>query len=1238
MSTSGKLKYEIGSDSEVKASLPRHSWADLNQLAIAISALVGILALLGWIFSIPLLKSLLPGAIEMKANTALCLILSAASLFLLYSRHQTQRTQMRVAQALAGFTLLIGAATLSQYLLGWDLGIDEFLFRDQVNTLLGTHGRMAPLTALGFVCMGVALLLMSRHRARWLMVGLSLLLVFIGAISLLGYVWNASELVSDRILPPLAINTALAFVMLGASILHSGLRVDHSEPQNRYVEKKILFAFISAFVLLVLVGGFAYRTSVKLADSIQQLSHIQHIRIELGQMYGMMADLESSQKHYLISGKPLYKLEFERLFKQLSAQLQQRSPNTNEDPVYRQSFITLRSLIFHRMDALSAQLEKASLQNSKVNSNELVDDGMQAMSQIRAMINSASEMATKHLLQDEARLSESRLLTLFALLFTLLLLISIFAILFFGIRKEIHSRTAMEAQLRDNSVRMQTLLSSVVDGVITINQYGVVESFNPAAERLFGYVAAEVIGRNLNMLMPEPDHSQHDAYLLRYRNSDQQRILGKHLEVTGRRKDGSAIALDLGVSEMILNGEPYFTGIVRDISESKKAELELRASEERYRMLFDTMDEGFCVLEMIYDEQQKVVDYRFIEINKEFEKQTGLQNALNKTILELIPDHDVVWFDIFEKVVKTGESIRLQNPVNAIQRYFDIFASKMDGEGSHRVGVLFKDITERRRHEEDLLAAKEKAELASRTKDSFLATMSHEIRTPLTGMLGMLELLSMTRLEAEQLATLNSAWSSARALLRIVNDILDWSKIQEGKLQLTENAISIPGLLKDVVNTYSRVASLKTLVLRQYVDPRIASAHLVDSLRLSQVLNNFVSNAIKFTKHGEVVVDAELLVQQGQKQRICFSVTDTGIGISPEIQQQLFQRYQQGGSGTARLYGGTGLGLAICRTLAQLMGGEINLESEPGKGSKFSFILELPVTELPEVIMPSMHHELEQRTVTPLYDNSGQAPLVLAVDDHPVNRNLLARQLVLLGLRVETAEDGRRALTMWQSGHFAILITDCHMPEMDGYGLSKAIRELEMREQRVRTPIIAWTANALGEEYKICMDAGMDDLLVKPNNLLQLKNVLAKYLKPALATSPVIENNSTDADVDAVPLIDFVKFAQVVPDSSEHLQVLQDFREYMRSDCAQLLQLLERADFAAIQTSAHRMKGSSRMVGAEPLAAACLALEQAAKNTQADIVQQACRDLDQAYTQFMHYLDALNSRAMTESETHDGHR
>lgn len=542
----------------------------------------------------------------------------------------------------------------------------------------------------------------------------------------------------------------------------------------------------------------------------------------------------------------------------------------------------------------------------------------------------------------------------------------------------------------------------------------------------------------------------------------------------------------------------------------------------------------------------------------------------------------------------------------------------------HTGGLMFataRDVTEYRQVTQALVAAKEQAELANRAKDSFLATMSHEIRTPLTGMLGMLELLSLTNLDNEQRATLDAAWDSGRGLLRIVSDILDWSKIEEGKLELSSCSTAIPQLLQEVVNTYSRVASAKSLTLWQHADARLSSAHIVDPLRLSQVLNNFISNAIKFTQLGEIELRAELLEQIDSGERIRFSVKDTGIGIAKDIQQHLFQHYRQASADTARMYGGTGLGLSICRRLAEMMDGLIELKSEQGQGSTFSITLTLPISSALGEVVQSLHPEVEQRAVKPLLDGGMDAPLVLAVDDHPINRDLLARQIKMLGLRAETAGNGELALSMWRDGRFALVITDCHMPEMDGYTLSRAIRKIEAEEARPRIPIIAWTANALAEEAGNYHAAGMDELLVKPAHLTQLKKTLAKWLSIAETASSQPTPSLHDADDGQIAgPIDYAVLKQVVPDSAEQIQLLHDFQTHIRADRVKLLEVLEQGDQINVERTAHRMKGSSRMVGAKYLANACAAIEQAARDGDMAGARAAKMALDDAVRQFEIYL------------------
>lgn len=543
------------------------------------------------------------------------------------------------------------------------------------------------------------------------------------------------------------------------------------------------------------------------------------------------------------------------------------------------------------------------------------------------------------------------------------------------------------------------------------------------------------------------------------------------------------------------------------------------------------------------------------------------------------------------------------------------------------VRSLYFSELERQKALSRLDEARAQAELANQAKDSFLATMSHEIRTPLTGMLGMLEMLSLTRLDKTQRETLEVAWASGSSLLRIVNDILDWSKIEEGKLELLPQPTSLQDLLQDVVNTYSRVASAKSLLLRQHTDPKLSLAHVVDGLRLSQILNNFVSNAIKFTPQGEIVVSAELLEHTPQGERIRFAVSDTGIGIKENVQKKLFQRYHQGDVDTERLYGGTGLGLAICRRLAEMMDGQIALQSVPGKGSTFSLTLTLPVADDASKTILTTHTELQQTMVRPLNYTGKHQPVVLAVDDHPTNRELLARQLELIGLQAEVAENGQTALNMWREGRFDLVITDCHMPEMDGYALTRAIRTLETEDNKPRTPVIAWTANALAEEVQRCLDAGMDELLTKPSTLAQLKQTLVNWLPIESGRQPLVPQNEPQSQEPGP--IDFEVLGGVIPDTGKQMDILRDFIGHMRKDISRLQTQLDENDRIQVERTAHRMKGSSRMVGAVSVAKLCAAIEKAAAEDALAMAEASMQALEDTLGQLERWVAGLDNSTIT---------
>ena len=535
----------------------------------------------------------------------------------------------------------------------------------------------------------------------------------------------------------------------------------------------------------------------------------------------------------------------------------------------------------------------------------------------------------------------------------------------------------------------------------------------------------------------------------------------------------------------------------------------------------------------------------------------------------------------------------------------------------------FEAISEARRITEDTNLSLQKATVvadqANAAKDQFLATMSHEIRTPLNGLLGMLELLALTPLDREQRESLLIARDSGRAMGRIIDDILDHAKIAAGKLDIVIEPVAMAQLLPRAVNTHYAVASAKGLVLRQIIDPRISRALMADPLRLLQILSNFVSNAIKFTADGFVEVRAEMVKRENGFETVRFSVRDTGIGMTPEVQARLFKPFAQASTDTARLYGGTGLGLAICLRLAELMGGTLSMESKPGEGTTMHLLLTLAVAEAevvevapaqthyaPEVVQPlwlaptsTVTTPAKPGTQSAVQPADEERPLVLAVDDSPTNRLLIARQLKLLGLRVETAADGVEALDIWRAKQFSLIVTDLNMPEMDGYELALAIRAEESAGQRTRTPILAWTAFSLAEAELKCRAVGMDDVLVKPSEIARLRTLLAKWLVAPTDETPAGPANTagaTAAEVSFGAAIDPVFLDELAGDEPvARREFLAEVRTTVAAQVGTMTAALAGTDLATIRAASHKLQGSAGMIGALTLAGVCENIEVAAE-------------------------------------------
>ncbi len=496
-----------------------------------------------------------------------------------------------------------------------------------------------------------------------------------------------------------------------------------------------------------------------------------------------------------------------------------------------------------------------------------------------------------------------------------------------------------------------------------------------------------------------------------------------------------------------------------------------------------------------------------------------------------------------------------------------------------RVVRTFTDITERKQSEDALRAARDGANRSAQAKSEFLAMMSHEIRSPMSGLLGIIELLHETGLDQDQRHMIELLRGSGASLLRVLNDVLDFSKIDAGKIELQMEQIELRQFVSALIGSIASNAGAKDLSLAADVAPELPTWISTDAARLRQILVNLLGNAIKFTAAGSVrlMVSGTTLPDLGRT--VAFAVSDSGIGIATESIGRLFEPFTQADASTTRTFGGTGLGLSISRRLARLLGGDIAVTSELGHGSVFTLCI--PLVAAGGVATPGG---------TPGQDLALPALRVLIAEDQLTNRWLLERQLKRLGCSVATVPDGRAALVALDDADYDMLITDCHMPEIDGEALTRMIRATEAARLRRRMPILGLTADVTTAMQERCAAAGMNAVVAKPIDLRHLQATIARLVQSAGGVTIAEAGNLATAAV-----FDPTNWRELFADDAA------DGRQWLAAFLAAATELVDRIEHMAVErdwdamaAEAHKLAGASLGVGAIRLGMLARQLETAA--------------------------------------------
>jgi two-component system, sensor histidine kinase len=719
------------------------------------------------------------------------------------------------------------------------------------------------------------------------------------------------------------------------------------------------------------------------------------------------------------------------------------------------------------------------------------------------------------------------------------------------LKLQIGKRKKAEEDLR----RLSMVASLNSNGVLFTDATGNITWANDGFSELTGYTSAEATGRTpVEILYGEKTD----------RGTVQEMVdlffKGKSfdVELVCYKKDGSSFwGRAAGQPVFDEDGKAVqFFAVIEDITSEKMAQERLKVNEEKYRNIIANMNLG--LLEIDLDETIQYANNSFCEMSGfDLDEIIGRKAAglfiKGESIERAETKNDLRkkrYSDVYEIAVKNKRGELKWWLISTAPRYND------HGNLVGSIGIHL-DITDQKKLEIDLSEAREAAEQSAKAKELFLANMSHEIRTPMNAILGMGRQLQKTELNENQHFFLDTINKAAEHLLVVINDILDISKIEAGKLNLESIGFRPEQAISHCVQVMSHKAEEKGLRLHKEISEGISTVLIGDPYRLNQVLLNLISNAVKFTEKGSITVSCYLLRSLQNRQTICIEVKDTGIGMDEEFSSRLFQKFTQEEKSTARKYGGTGLGMSISKQLVELMGGTINVKSKKGAGTEI--LLTIPFVTGSKADLPEDNREVSDSAV--LKDKK-----ILLVEDNVMNRLVAKTVLKQYEVIITEAVNGEEAVNALRQSPYDIVLMDVQMPVMDGLEATRIIRK-DINED---IPIIALTANAIKGESDRCIEAGMNDFVSKPFEEKDLVYAMAKWINYTHDLKTGNMNNNTEKKQ---PLYDLSKLEKIGNGDKVFVsEMVKLFKDQVPADVNQIKAAYSRNDFTAINAIAHRIK------------------------------------------------------------------